>query len=219
MLMWSTPFVMMRDCCDDPNAAKQQSDACCGRKSQALQAEVWRIPITLRGVWACIVQHLPSARSELKAKLSEIAKRLELINVYSLRDEEGSSFEASVLDAIVQSFVLKVTFAIATATMLKSLLLPFALLLQQETQLQRLEKRKLRDRPVLSLVPATPPHVDSRSQANPEYPARSHVPDAKVRWDVDWPEYQPVPFTHADVRSNARDLDTGHKWADPELSP
>eukprot|EP00965_Chrysotila_dentata_P091869 3032662-Pleurochrysis_carterae.AAC.3 len=203
-----------------------QADRVEGAVSATCRTNLQRPQNSLRGVWGSTMQVRSVCRylRKLRDDLNGLAKRLELIHVYSLRDEEGSSFEAAVLDSIVHSFVLKILNANFTELVCSSLVprkcsAGFDVPMYQETQLQRLEKRKLRDRPALSLLPGTLPHEHARGQSNPEYPLRFRVPDAKVRWDVDWPEYEARQFTHVRVRSNARDLDTGHKWADPELSP
>lgn len=58
-------------------------------------------------------------------------------------------------------------------------------------------------------------HVKARSQDNPDYPPRLPVPEETVRWHNSWPAYDPPEWTHNAVHANARDLPTGHKWADP----
>ena len=39
---------------------------------------------------------------------------------------------------------------------------------------------------------------------------RTHVPDDKVSWTVEWPEYNPVDYTSPSVQA-------GPVWADPEI--
>lgn len=50
---------------------------------------------------------------------------------------------------------------------------------------------------------------------HPAYPDRLQVPDDKVRWDVEWPEYKPTEFEHSAVKANDRTRKEGG-WADPE---
>jgi hypothetical protein len=57
-------------------------------------------------------------------------------------------------------------------------------------------------------------HIHARSK-HPAYPDRFQVPNDKVRWDVDWPEYQPTGFEHNAVKANDRTKKEGG-WADPE---
>ena len=60
------------------------------------------------------------------------------------------------------------------------------------------------------------PHINARSQDNKAYPQRFNVLDEQVVWSYEWPEYDPPDFTHQIVLNNARDLETGQKWADPK---
>ena len=58
-------------------------------------------------------------------------------------------------------------------------------------------------------------HVKARGQDNPNYPTRQPVRDELVPWDMPFPDYSPEVWTHGDVLANNRELNTGHKWADP----
>lgn len=60
-------------------------------------------------------------------------------------------------------------------------------------------------------MPSLAPHVKSRC---PQYPGsnvqRHPVPDDKVAWTVDWPQYTPVSYTAPTVAKKPT-------WADPEI--
>ena len=62
-------------------------------------------------------------------------------------------------------------------------------------------------------------HTASRGQENSAYPQRLAVADTRVSWDVPWGDYSPDTWTHPDVYTNSRELETGHKWADPPDVP
>lgn len=52
-------------------------------------------------------------------------------------------------------------------------------------------------------------HVKSRTQKHAMYPDRFYVPDAKVPWQLPFPDYKPVEFNAPVV------LDRNTPWADP----
>eukprot|EP00300_Choanocystis_sp_HF-7_P033604 c45986_g1_i1.p1 GENE.c45986_g1_i1~~c45986_g1_i1.p1 ORF type:complete len:314 (+),score=48.02 c45986_g1_i1:48-989(+) len=53
----------------------------------------------------------------------------------------------------------------------------------------------------------------------PRYPKRTDVPDDLVSWDIPWPEYAPIEFTHPKIFENDR-TQTPKGYADPvRLSP
>ncbi|KAG8212644.1 hypothetical protein J437_LFUL018775, partial [Ladona fulva] len=57
-------------------------------------------------------------------------------------------------------------------------------------------------------------HVKCRGKVYPRSQIlRSVVPDDKVSWEVDWPEYQPVPYTSPHLIKSIEQLPP---WADPE---
>src|SRR5208282_4339690 len=51
-------------------------------------------------------------------------------------------------------------------------------------------------------------HQKARTGQPEGYPQRTRVPDDKVSWNVPFPEYRPVTFTHKHVLAKA-------SWADP----
>lgn len=69
---------------------------------------------------------------------------------------------------------------------------------------------------VSSLPAPTEIHPKARSQDNPAYPRRQHVPDSQVHWSSGYPGYAPDAWTHDAVFANSRELSTGGKWADPD---
>lgn len=64
---------------------------------------------------------------------------------------------------------------------------------------------------VLVIIIIMQTHVLARSETNPAYKGkRNPVPDSQVSWDVPWPDYSPIDFTHPIVAA-------GPVWADPPL--
>ena len=126
----------------------------------------------------------------------EIAERVPLMHVYSALEEKRNSFESMLLNSFVSAYQ-------RTANEDKRV-----------RELQMLVK-KLGE--VTEGEPA--PHIKARSQDNPKYPIRLAVPDDKLKWEVEWPEYEPTRWTAAHVIANARDLPDRirgkNDWADP----
>lgn len=60
------------------------------------------------------------------------------------------------------------------------------------------------------------PHMNART-SHPQYPPKTHVPDANVLWSVPWPSYEPVAHTADTVWANDRTKKPGG-WADPDIS-
>ncbi len=54
-------------------------------------------------------------------------------------------------------------------------------------------------------------------QQHPLYPNRLTVPTHRIKWNVSWPKYNPLPFTEQSVINNSRNNNKGDKWADPEI--
>ena len=59
-------------------------------------------------------------------------------------------------------------------------------------------------------------HFKSRIGQPDGYPKRFPVPDGKVDWKEDFPDYKPVPFTDNEVIQNSRETKEGG-WADPSV--
>ena len=60
-------------------------------------------------------------------------------------------------------------------------------------------------------------HINARSETVPAYEGRRFpVPDEAVPWSVPMPGYAPQHWTADSVKKNARGLETGHGWADPD---
>ena len=57
---------------------------------------------------------------------------------------------------------------------------------------------------------AAPGHVKCRNKDYQGKVARTPVPDEKVSWSVEWPDYKPVDYTAPSVAK-------GPVWADPDF--
>ena len=133
------------------------------------------------------------ACAAVESMLVPCALRLELLHVFSVKNQDRTPFDMAVLESIVSASKL------------------------QEDQRKRAEERKRRHNRLQPMRPtAFTPHGEARSQANPRYPKRLLVADERVPWEVEWPGYAAPYFVDESVLANSKSQSPGG-WADDEV--